>query len=147
MVRRILCFLLLTATLAGCGLSAQQKKKRQEEELVKLAKEVMAEHDKEMPKTGQIFKLKRQLGEIEMTVTDSTVLKELYACRTDLEKADAEMMDWMHHYKGADTFMPFEEQKQHYLNEKQKIMDVGNHIDQSIARAQSFIEQYAQKQN
>lgn len=133
--------ILFTIMVTSCG---QSKEVKQKKELEKLAKEVMALHDQTMDKEhyGQLRSLKKQLLEIESLQTDSSIKMELVNTSIDIDNADKGMMDWMHHYKAPDDFLPFDEQKAYYLEEKKKIEDVEKRINESIEHAKKLIDKY-----
>jgi hypothetical protein len=127
--------------VTSCG---QSKEVKQKKELEKLAKEVMAAHDRTMDADhyGQLRPLKKQLLEIETAQTDSLVKNELINTSIDLDKADTDMMDWMHHYKAPDDFLPFEEQKSYYQDEKKKIEEIEKRTNEAIDHAKELINKY-----
>jgi hypothetical protein len=113
-------------------------------------KEVMAIHDSIMPAMGTIMELKQKIA-LDIKATDSllaiksgTSLKQRKTqgifIQKQLEKADEEMMGWMHQYH-ADTLSKLDEKgTMIYLSDqKQKIEAVRELMNRSIADAQSFI--------
>jgi len=109
--------------IAACGksLSKEEKEARIIEQQIH---EVMAIHDSVMPKTGEIFKLKKKLSGYETLVTDSVLIQKIYRIKNLLVEADDAMMDWMHEFREADPLLTFEEKQQYYTEEKKKITDV-----------------------
>ncbi len=139
-MRFILSFLISFMLLScGAGLSKEEKNNKSIENKIM---EVMAVHDSVMPKTGNIFKLKKKLSSIEKTLNDSIQLKEIYSVKHELVDADDAMMRWMHEFKEADPYMEFEEKMKYYDNEKNKIINVRNLIHESILRAEKTIDKY-----
>jgi hypothetical protein len=113
--------------------------------------EVMAIHDSVMPHMSAIMNLKQKIT-TDLKSTDSSlavkatdILKkrkeEAFALHIQLDKADKEMMNWMHQYK-ADTLVKLsEEQATAYIAEqKQKIETVRDQMNKSIADARAFID-------
>ncbi len=136
----ILSFLIIVLFIScGAGLSKEEKNKKNIENKIM---EVMEVHDSVMPKTGNIFKLKKKLSSIEKALNDSIQLKEIYSVKQELVAADDAMMQWMHEFKEADPYMEFEEKMKYYDNEKNKIISVRNLIHESILRAEKTIDKY-----
>lgn len=112
--------------------------------------ELMAIHDSIMPSMSTILNLKSKISE-DIKTTDSLIaikssdlLKSRKALATSikakLEKADTEMMGWMHQYK-ADTLKSLDStQAAAYIeSQKLKIETVRDQMEESIKEAQSFI--------
>ena len=151
--------LLMTFLVAGCN----QKEKQEETEVADhdpmshehagdpRTAEIMAIHDSIMPRMDDIMILKTKVGkEIKMldsllSVKPDSKLNSRKKIATDisqkLEKADHEMMGWMHQYK-ADTLKGMtEEQVANYLkDQKTKIEDVKKVMETSLEEATHFIE-------
>lgn len=127
--------------VTSCGPSKEVKQKK---ELEKLAKQVMDAHDRTMDKDhyGQLRILDGRLLNIEIEQTDSNVKNELVNAALDLQKADRAMMNWMHEYTVPADFLPFEEQKTYYIEEKKKIEDIEKQTNEAIDRAKELIEKY-----
>lgn len=102
--------------------------------------EVMAIHDSVMPKTGEIFKLKKQLSVFENSIKDSLVILNIYRIKNMLVEADDAMMNWMHEFREADPMLSFEEKQMYYSDEKRKITEVKFKMLASIDSAKSFIK-------
>lgn len=114
-------------------------------------KELMAIHDSIMPAMGKLMDLKKKISN-EIKYTDSlTAIKKskiltdrkekALQIQTQLEKADEEMMHWMHQYK-ADSLDKLDEEKAavYVADQKQKIISVKNLMQKSIGDAQFFIQ-------
>lgn len=130
---------LLAGIVTSCGPS---KEVRQKKELEKLALEVMDAHDRTMADYGKIRPLTKNLLELEVVQTDSIIKKELIDASLALEKADDDMMNWMHNYKAPEDFLPFEEKKAYYLDEKAKIEGIEKQTNRAMDRANLIIEKY-----
>lgn len=116
-----------------------------------LTKGIMATHDSIMPAMGTLMDLKKKIS-VEIKNTDSLIVvkssdllkkrkeKALFL-HAQLEKADKEMMNWMHQYK-ADTLDKLDkEQAIAYISDqKQKIETVRDLTRKSISDAELFIE-------
>jgi len=105
--------------------------------------EVMEVHDRTMKDHGEIFKLKKKLVAIDITRLDSIEAGEVSKTIADLEKADEDMMDWMHHYTSPEDIMPYEEQLAYYKEEKKKIEDIETFTNQVKQKAKTLINFYS----
>jgi hypothetical protein len=113
--------------------------------------EVMAIHDSIMPAMSALMDLKQKISNALKTtdsllaVKSSAVLQErkekAFALHTQLDKADKEMMNWMHQYK-ADTLAKLDEEqaKAYIADQKLKIETVRDRMSKSISDARAFIE-------
>jgi hypothetical protein len=124
--------------IVACGksLSKEEKEARIIEQQIH---EVMAIHDSVMPKTGEIFKLKKKLSSYESLVTDSVIIQRIYRVKNMLVHADEAMMNWMHEFREADPLLTFDEKQQHYAAEKKKIIDVKIKMLASIDSAKNLL--------
>ncbi len=124
--------------IAACGkaLSKQDKEARIIEQQIN---DVMAIHDSVMPKTGEIFKLKKKLSGYENSVTDSLFIQKIYRVKNMLMEADEAMMNWMHAFREADPMLTFEEKQKYYAEEKKKITEVKIKILASIDSAKTLL--------
>lgn len=136
---RFTLYLSVLLLITSCGASKEDKQKK---ELEKLALEVMEVHDRSMPEHGKLFGYKKKLLAINETLPDSPEKIQLLKCLEDLEKADEDMMDWMHHYKAPEDFMPFDEKKAYYIEQKKIIEDVEKLTQQVIEQAKQYIAKY-----
>ncbi len=135
-VKRLLIYICILSMAVACGSS----KKKQ---LEKAALEVMEAHDRTMKDHGELFKLKKKLVAIDVTTIDSLSANEISSVILDLEKADVDMMDWMHKYKAPDEFIPYDEQLSYYKNEKKKIEDIELFTNQTKEKAKGLIDKYS----
>ena len=107
--------------------------------------QVMDIHDEVMPKMGVLGSLARKMK----GKADTTAIGLKYsAAQEDLEAAHTEMMDWMTGF--GERFDSSEimkgkaltEQKQKWLNEEEaKVKALRKHINSSIARAETLLEE------
>ena len=105
--------------------------------------QVMAIHDEVMPKMGQLGKLVGQLKPMADSLgTDSPQAKAM----RDLQDANKSMMDWMQGF--GDRFEPEEimdgkelsDEKKQWLNEEEeKVKEVKEKINSSIANAEALL--------
>lgn len=136
---RLILFISVVLLITSCGATKEEKQKK---ELEKLAMEVMEVHDRSMPEHGKLYGYKKKLLAINETLNDSAEKIPLLACIKDLEKADGDMMDWMHQYKAPEDFMPFEEKKAYYIEQKKIIEEVEKLTQQVIEQSKQFIAKY-----
>ena len=113
--------------------------------------EVMSIHDSIMPQMSAIMDLKQKIT-ANLKTTDSLLAvkstdalkkrkEEVLALHIKLDKADKEMMNWMHQYK-ADTLEKLgkEEATAYIADQKQKIEAVRNQMNKSITDARAFLD-------
>jgi len=114
-------------------------------------KALMAIHDSIMPAMETLMSLENQLSQ-KMKVTDSLLTIKPAATLKDrkngianlhsqLEKADKEMMNWMHQYK-ADSAAKLDHEKAdaYVANQTAKIISVRDLMKKSISDAQLFLQ-------
>ena len=123
--------------LISCGRSKDQIQK---DKVKKIADEVMEIHDRSMAHHGDLFKQKKKLVKCYESEKDSIVLKEVQSVILDLEKADADMMNWMHQYKVPDQTTPADEQIAYYTDQKNKIESVETFSNSSLDHAKKLLE-------
>lgn len=110
--------------------------------------EVMAIHDSIMP---PLMNLKQKIA-VDIKITDSLLTAKPGAAlkkrkegavvlQVQLEKADREMMDWMHKFK-ADTLEKLDREAAaaYIADQKQKIETVRDQMNKSIREAQLFLQ-------
>ncbi len=126
--------------LAACGKSLS-KEDKEAKIIEQKINEVMAIHDSVMPKTGEIFKLKKKLSTLETSLKDSIQIEKIYRCKNLLIEADEAMMTWMHEFREADPMLSFQEKQQYYQEEKKKITDVKLKMLSSIDSAKTLLNE------
>lgn len=107
-------------------------------------KEVMAIHDKVMPKISQLGSL---VGELNDKEKDSTDLRIQYEqARKDLQAANKSMMDWMQNFGNrfdSDEILngkELSEQKKQWLDEEEeKVKALQEEINSSIENAKKLL--------
>lgn len=134
----LLSALIVLVMLAACGKSLS-KEEKEAKIIEQQINEVMAIHDSVMPKTGEIFKLKKKLSGYETLVTDSVVIQKIYRSKNLLVEADEAMMKWMHEFREADPMLTFEEKNRYYSEEKKKITEVKIKMLEAIDSAKTLL--------
>lgn len=136
--------------------SACQNKEQAQVET--LEKEVMMIHDAVMPKMGELVVLEGSISKkitqldslLQITPNDTTFqqsLKQSLQLASKLRKADEDMMNWMHEYKGDSLKkLPAPQAIQAFTQEKITIEQVSDDMLKSIEQAQNFIKQYTKNQ-
>ena len=114
-------------------------------------KAMMAIHDSIMPAMGTVMNLKSRLSAelksadslLAIKATDAVKKRkaEALTLHEELEEADKDMMDWMHHYHVDSLAQMDEKNASAYIAEqKKKIEIVRDKMKKSIADAQQFFE-------
>ena len=94
--------------------------------------QVMSVHNEVMPKTSEIYQLKKELKEKIAAEPDKQ--EELEQILAELDSADRSMMDWMHKFNEPDSAS--QEVAREYLeNEMEKINQVKELINSSVQKA------------
>ena len=103
--------------------------------------QVMEIHDEEMPKSQDIYRLKKNIQD-QITNTPGMVVeqkKEFERMVSKLDSADRAMMDWMHQFNPPDTLD--DESKREYLeNEIEKIKKVRDLTEEAIREASAVTQ-------
>ncbi len=103
-----------------------------------LADEVMAIHDEAMAKMTHMHELKLQLQDLQEkhgTSGERTVAIE------NLKSAHKGMMQWMRAYKAPKTEQKLQTAETYLLQEKEKIREVIEAINTSIAESEKILRQ------
>ncbi|WP_421801935.1 hypothetical protein [Flagellimonas sp.] len=134
-------FSILICTVLFLSFSCKEEKKAPEGS--SQMEEVMAIHDEVMPKMGTIGKL---VGDLKAKVDTTEMGQKYEVAMKDLQDANTAMMDWMKDF--GDRFNHEEilegkeltEEKQQWLNEEEeKVKEVKEKINGSIARAEALL--------
>lgn len=136
-MQRVLALLMIYSFFfVGCK---EEKKETSPSQM----EQVMAIHDEVMPKMGQLGKLVGQLKPMADSLgTDSPQAKAM----RDLQDANKSMMDWMQGF--GERFEPEEimdgkelsDEKKQWLNEEEeKVKEVKEKINSSIANAEALL--------
>jgi hypothetical protein len=113
------------------------------EDYKSLFDEVMAIHDAVMPKTDDIYKLKRKLNEYRADLDkekNSAERQLLTDAILRLEKANDSMMDWMNAFDADYEKKSPADIKPYLLSEKQKITAVSDSMLHALADGQKLLE-------
>jgi len=103
--------------------------------------QVMAVHDEVMPKTDEIYRLKKELKEKVAKTPDLVVekKKQLDQIIAELDSADHSMMDWMHKFNPLPDSVDQEKAREYLENEMEKIKKVRELINGSIQKAKDEV--------
>ena len=133
--------------LAGCGKSAHEHHDSEEESPINnpnqaLYDQVMDIHDDVMPKSDEIYQLKK---EIKDKIANSKDLepdkkKMLEQIVAELDSADHSMMDWMHKFKPLPDSADQELAREYLENEMERIKNVRELINGSLQKAKEELE-------
>ena len=123
-------------TLLSLGCKNEDK-----ETAASLNLEIMKEHDKIMPKMGEINRLKRQLNVYKNIVPDDNALLKdsLINGILVLSKSEDAMNDWMGNYKYPDPERSPEEMIKYLTAQKDTIAELGNTLFMSLAISKSLM--------
>jgi len=136
-------FLFLTLfLLAACGKSGQHQHHDEEESdstnpNQALYDQVMDIHDEVMPRSDEIYQLKKELQDrIDNTPTGvADKKKELSQLIAELDSADHSMMDWMHKFKPLPDSANQELAREYLENEMERIKEVRALVNGSLQKA------------
>ena len=147
-MRRHISLLQITSLVilsAGLLLSSCKQEKKEEKKEQTQMELVMSIHDEVMPKMGKLGQLRTQVQQ----QIDTTSTRGLEAREIGLELQDAydSMMSWMAAFGGrfdSEEIMngaPLSQEKQQWLDEEEeKVKVVRDKINNSIARAETFLQ-------
>ena len=123
--------------LLGMTTSCQSDKAKEE----KLATEVLALHDEVMPKMQDIMKMKKELNKVKNGLDSNSVeIKNIHQMLSALEKADKDMMDWMHAYNGGQGLYTHEEIMGYLQKEKEKMQQIKDETWKALDDAHIYLE-------
>jgi hypothetical protein len=132
--------------LTGCGKSSQREHHDQEEESPinnpnqALYDQVMDIHNDVMPKSDEIYQLKKELQEkAGVTNLAADKKKQLDQIITELDSADHLMMDWMHKFKPLPDSANQELAREYLENEMERIKTVRELINGSLQKAKEAL--------
>jgi chromosome segregation ATPase len=128
--------------LVGCGKSAQHEHQDQDDDSDNspnqaLYDQVMDIHNEVMPKSDEIYNLKKEIKDKLTSTPDlSTDKKEkLNQIVAELDSADHSMMDWMHKFKPLPDSANQELAREYLENEMERIKTVRELINGSLQKA------------
>ncbi len=128
--------------LSGCGKSGQHENSKDQEEASSnnpnqaLYDKVMDIHNEVMPKSDEIYQLKKDLkekaGVASLTAEKKKQFDQIIA---ELDSADHSMMDWMHKFKPLPDSANQELAREYLENEMERIKTVRELINSSLQKA------------
>jgi|SRR6185369_8070980 len=128
--------------LSGCGKSAHEHHDSEEESPINnpnqaLYDQVMDIHDDVMPKSDEIYQLKKEIKDriANTTNLESKKKKQLEQIVVELDSADRSMMDWMHKFKPLPDSADQEKAREYLENEMERIKNVRELINSSLQKA------------
>ncbi len=103
--------------------------------------QVMDVHDEVMPKSDQLYQLKKELKDKIANTPDLAAdkKKELDQIIAELDSADHSMMDWMHKFNPLPDSADHEKAREYLENEMEKIKKVRELINGSIQKAKDEV--------
>ena len=138
-MRHLLLPILLTLSLFGC-----EDKERQIEEM---QAQVMEVHDEAMAKIDEIY---AQMSALKTAMSDSSnkyFNDDIRAAIDALQVADDKMMDWMHEWKAPKKGANPDQSIGYLYKEQQRIDEVAERINSSLANASKLLGQLNGKEN
>ena len=139
---KYLSLALFLILIAGCGKSSQHAHLEQEESPSNNANQalydqVMDIHNEVMPKSDEIYQLKK---EIQDKISSSPNLiadkkKQLEQIIAELDSADHSMLDWMHKFKPLPDSANQELAREYLENQMERIKGVRELINGSVQKA------------
>ncbi|MCS6981576.1 MAG: hypothetical protein NZM65_05195 [Flavobacteriales bacterium] len=121
----------------ACGPSKREKEEQ-------LRREVMSIHDEVMPRTEDLYRLRKKIQAVldsldTLPLTDTLLRHKARQLILMLRSADDSMMHWMHNYNGGAGLYDHMELMKYLNEEKQKILGVRQAIQEAIDSAQAFL--------
>jgi hypothetical protein len=135
------CLYVALILLAGCGKSGQHDHHDEEEPESSnpnqaLYDQVMDIHNEVMPKSDEIYKLKKEAQEKASAPNIAAdKKKQLEQIIAELDSADHSMMDWMHQFKPLPDSANQELAREYLENEMDRIKRVRELINGSLQKA------------
>ena len=133
---------------AGCGKSGQKDLQGNQDEATSdnpnqaLYDQVMDIHNEVMPKSDEIYQLKKELKDKISNTTnlESERKKQLERIINELDSADRSMMDWMHKFQPLPDSANQELAREYLENEMERIKTVRELINSSVQKAKEELE-------
>ena len=141
MKKQIKTLFISLVLLAACGKSDQHQHqddaKSSDNPNQALYDQVMSVHDEIMPKSDQLYQLKKELqGKIaKSTELNEDQKRRLTQTIEQLDSADHSMMDWMHKFKPLPDSANQELAREYLENEMEHIKKVRDLINSSLEKA------------
>ncbi|MBK9488909.1 MAG: hypothetical protein IPO07_08995 [Haliscomenobacter sp.] len=139
-IRMMIASMLLMALIYACGTGSAGVQEQQ------IENEMMAEHDRIMPKMGELndlYKDMRQYLFLDTTMTMDT-RERLSMVTVNLKESEEEMMNWMNGISDLaqkKTTMKSEELIKYLTEQKNEIKRIGDFTDKSITEAKTALAQ------
>ncbi|WP_148270252.1 hypothetical protein [Haliscomenobacter hydrossis] len=139
-IRMMIASMLLMALIYACGTGSAGGQEQQ------IENEMMAAHDRIMPKMGELndlYKEMRQYLFLDTTMTMET-RERLSMVTVNLKESEEEMMNWMNGISDLaqkKTTMKSEELIKYLTEQKNEINRIGDFTDKSITEAKTALAQ------
>ncbi len=103
--------------------------------------QVMDVHNEVMPKSDQLYQLKKELQDkiAQTPALSQDKKKQLHQIISELDSADRSMMDWMHKFKPLPDSANQESAREYLENEMEKIKKVRDLINGSLQKAKEEV--------
>ncbi len=127
--------------LAACGKSGHEHQDQEEASTNNpnqaLYDQVMEVHDEVMPKTSDIYELKKEIQDKIASAPNIMADKkqQLNQIIAELDSADHSMMDWMHKFNPLPDSANQELAREYLENEMEKIKKIREQINGSLQKA------------
>lgn len=127
--------------LTACGKSSRQEPnedtKTTDNPNQALYDQVMDVHNEVMPKSDQLYQLKKELQDkiAQTPALREYQKKQLHQIISELDSADRSMMDWMHKFRPLPDSVNQESAREYLENEMEKIKKVRDLINGSLQKA------------
>lgn len=106
----------------------------------KFHKEVMAIHDKVMPKMDDIYNLKKQAKERLASEKDLKKQLKLKHLIKTLDAANELMMQWMRKFEAPDSKTQHQDAMKYYESQKEKISEVKEKMEGIIKKGTKMVK-------
>lgn len=127
--------------LASC-----RQKPSETEQVRELETRVLQVHDEAMAEMDRVFILRQNLKKLRDSLAaqtqDTVLLQALEQQIQLLQKADDNMMKWMHWYKTPEKTQPRQEAIRYLEQELLKITQVQKTMDSTLAAARQFYQKH-----
>ena len=140
-MNKLLLIFLCICLLASCGQQPSETEQAQ-----KLETRVLQVHDEAMAEMGRIFIMRQNLKKLRDSLAtqaqDTVLLQTLEQHILLLQKADDDMMKWMHWYKTPDKTQPRQEAIRYLEQELLKITQVQKTMDSTLTAARELYQKH-----
>jgi hypothetical protein len=134
------CLFISLFIMVGCGKSGHHEHHDEDEAQSDnpnqaLYDQVMDIHNEVMPKSDEIYQLKKKINEKISASTQPEQKKLLEQIAKELDSADHSMMDWMHKFKPLPDSANQELAREYLENEMERIKKVRELVNGSVQKA------------